>query len=148
MCRGGVRVCGAERAAGGLPVLGQISIARLDGGLRRDEGAPLMWSTLLALLRSVCSALKSRRHLALENLALRQQLALLRKRSKRPARRTVEEQPEQDEMGDREEPRADVLFEPFGNGEEHAGHCEGDGAVRALALEDAPKNEQHSEAGV
>jgi len=43
-----------------------------------------MWSTLLALLRSVCSALKSRRHLALENLALRQQLALLRKRSKRP----------------------------------------------------------------
>src|SRR5216683_3164833 len=43
-----------------------------------------MWSTLLALLRSVCSALKSRRHLALENLALRQQLALLCKRSKRP----------------------------------------------------------------
>ncbi len=29
-----------------------------------------MWSTLLALLRSVCSALKSRCHLALENLAL------------------------------------------------------------------------------
>ena len=43
-----------------------------------------MWSTLLALLRSVCSALKSRRHLALENLALRQQLALLRERSQRP----------------------------------------------------------------
>src|SRR5712692_7223166 len=43
-----------------------------------------MWSTLLALLRSVCSALKSRRHLALENLALRQQLALLCNRSKRP----------------------------------------------------------------
>ncbi len=43
-----------------------------------------MWSTLLALLGSVRSALRSRRHLALENLALRQQLALLRKRSKRP----------------------------------------------------------------
>ncbi len=46
-----------------LAVLCQISIARLDGDLRRDEAAPLMWSTLLALLRSVCSALKSRRHL-------------------------------------------------------------------------------------
>lgn len=43
-----------------------------------------MWSTLVALLSSVRSALGSRRHLALENLALRQQLALLRKRSKRP----------------------------------------------------------------
>src|SRR5229473_6592714 len=53
-------------------------------GLGTGRGCLLMWSTLLALLRSVCSALKSRRHLALENLALRQQLALLRKRSKRP----------------------------------------------------------------
>ncbi len=43
-----------------------------------------MWPTLLTLLRSVCSALRSRRHLALENLALRQQLALLRQRSKHP----------------------------------------------------------------
>jgi len=43
-----------------------------------------MWSTLLALLRSVRSALRSRRNLALGNLALRQQLAFLRQRSKRP----------------------------------------------------------------
>jgi len=38
-------------------VLCQISIARRDGDLRQDEAAPLMWSTLLALLRSACSAL-------------------------------------------------------------------------------------------
>jgi putative transposase len=43
-----------------------------------------MWFIPLALLRSVPSAMRSRGHLALENLALRQQLALLQKRSKRP----------------------------------------------------------------
>jgi putative transposase len=49
-----------------------------------------MCSFLLVLLRSFASALRSRRYLALENLALRQQLALLRHRSKRPQFRPVD----------------------------------------------------------
>src|SRR5712692_9203019 len=43
-----------------------------------------MWSIVVALLGSLRSALRARRNLVLENLALRQQLALLRQRSKRP----------------------------------------------------------------
>jgi putative transposase len=43
-----------------------------------------MWSILLALVASIPSAFKSQRNLVLENLALRQQLAILRPRSRRP----------------------------------------------------------------
>ena len=42
-----------------------------------------MGSFLLVLLRSMASALRSRRHLALENQALRQQLALLHRHRQR-----------------------------------------------------------------
>jgi len=49
-----------------------------------------MWFFFRAFLRSLGSALRSRQHLALENLALRQQLALLRHRSKRPQFRPVD----------------------------------------------------------
>jgi len=41
-------------------------------------------SFVLALLAALRAALKSRADLALENLALRQQLALLQRRAKRP----------------------------------------------------------------
>ncbi|HET6410430.1 MAG TPA: hypothetical protein VFG53_00065, partial [Anaeromyxobacter sp.] len=43
-----------------------------------------MWPIVVALLSSFRSALRTRADLALENLALRQQLALLAERSKRP----------------------------------------------------------------
>src|SRR5215468_7473453 len=43
-----------------------------------------MRTLLLAVLAAARSSLKSRRALALENLALRQQLAVLRRRTKRP----------------------------------------------------------------
>src|SRR5712664_1486585 len=43
-----------------------------------------MWSIVVAMLGSLRSALRARRSLVLENLALRQQLALLRQRSRRP----------------------------------------------------------------
>ena len=56
----------------------------MTGTWRKVTLPPSMSSFLLVLLRSLASALRSRRHLALENLALRQQLALLRHRRKRP----------------------------------------------------------------
>ena len=43
-----------------------------------------MLPLLYALLATARSSLKSRRELALENLALRQQLAILKRKSKRP----------------------------------------------------------------
>ena len=43
-----------------------------------------MLSLLLTVLRTICSLFQSRRQLALENLALRQQLATLRPTVKRP----------------------------------------------------------------
>jgi len=43
-----------------------------------------MWPLVVALLGSLRSALRTRADLALENIALRQQLALLAQRSKRP----------------------------------------------------------------
>jgi hypothetical protein len=43
-----------------------------------------MWSVVVALLGSLRSALRARRNQILENLALRQLLALLHQRSKRP----------------------------------------------------------------
>jgi hypothetical protein len=52
--------------------------------LAQDDVAQSVVSFVLVLLRSLASALRSRKHLALENLALGQQLALLRHRSKWP----------------------------------------------------------------
>jgi len=43
-----------------------------------------MRSRLFAVLKTVCSLFKSRRQLTLENLALRQQLAMLKPSVKRP----------------------------------------------------------------
>jgi hypothetical protein len=43
-----------------------------------------MLNLLLALLHTAHSSFKSHRHLALENLALRQQLAMLKQSVKRP----------------------------------------------------------------
>ncbi len=43
-----------------------------------------MLNLLLALLRTAHSSFNSRRHLALENLALRQQVAMLEQSVKRP----------------------------------------------------------------
>ena len=43
-----------------------------------------MLNLLLTILKTVCSSLKSHRHLALENLALRQQLAMLKQSSLLP----------------------------------------------------------------
>jgi putative transposase len=45
-----------------------------------------MRDLLYALLATARSSLKSQRELALENLALRQQLAVLRRKTKRPKR--------------------------------------------------------------
>jgi putative transposase len=49
-----------------------------------------MRTLLLAMLSAARSSLKSRCTLALENLALRQQLAVLRRRAKRPTLRPVD----------------------------------------------------------
>ncbi len=49
-----------------------------------------MWPLIVVLLGSLRSALRTRADLALENLALRQQLALLRRRSKRPQFETAD----------------------------------------------------------
>ena len=43
-----------------------------------------MLNLLLTILKTVCSSLKSHRHLALENLALRQQLAMLKQSTSLP----------------------------------------------------------------
>ena len=43
-----------------------------------------MLNLLLTILKTVCFSLKSHRHLALENLALRQQLAMFKKSVTRP----------------------------------------------------------------
>src|SRR5229473_6590875 len=63
-------------------VLGQDSIARLDEELARSDVGAM--SLLLPLLGALRPAVRTHRNLALENLALKQQLALLRRRSKRP----------------------------------------------------------------
>jgi hypothetical protein len=64
--------------AGNDGVFGQNRIVWLDGNLGDGPGS------VVALLGSLRSALPGRGDLVLENLALRQQLALLRHRSKRP----------------------------------------------------------------
>src|SRR5499427_7965726 len=64
------------------PVVGQNSITRLDEELAQSDVGAM--SLLLPLLGALRAAVRTHRNLALENLALRQQLALLRRRSKRP----------------------------------------------------------------
>src|SRR2546426_5978072 len=69
------------RASGA--VLCQNSVPRLD----EEPAACEPWTAMsfvLALLGALRASLRARTDLTLENLALRQQLALLRRRSKRP----------------------------------------------------------------
>src|SRR5262249_35210365 len=61
----------------------KILSERLDDGPPACERGRVM-SLVLALLGALRASLRTRTNLALENLALRQQLALLRRRSKRP----------------------------------------------------------------
>ena len=49
-----------------------------------------MQSLLLAVLTTVCSLFQPRRQLALENMALRQQLAMLKQSVKRPRVSTID----------------------------------------------------------
>src|SRR3989440_1515199 len=65
------------------PVVGQ-NIGRHAGRGSPVKRACVAMSLVLALLGTLCAALKARTDLVLENLALRQQLALLSGRSKRP----------------------------------------------------------------
>src|SRR2546425_11905047 len=65
------------------PVLCQNSVPRLD----EEPAACETWTAMsfvLALLGALRTSLRARTDLTLENLALRQQLALLRRRSKPP----------------------------------------------------------------
>src|SRR5438132_11111691 len=64
-------------------VVGQ-NIGRHAGRGSPVKRACVAMSLVLALLGTLCAALKARTDLVLENLALRQQLALLSGRSKRP----------------------------------------------------------------
>src|SRR5712664_559791 len=66
-----------------LAVVCQNSIPSLDDGPATCKPWGAM-SLVLALLGALRAALRTRTDLTLENLALRQQLALLRRRSKRP----------------------------------------------------------------
>src|SRR5439155_13861829 len=65
------------------PVPSQNSIEQAGLGLSVERRLSEM-SLILALLGTLRAALRTHTDLALENLALRQQLALLRRRSKRP----------------------------------------------------------------
>src|SRR6266478_2164382 len=65
------------------PVVCQNSIPRLDDVRAACEPWRAM-SLVLAVLGALRTALRTRADLTLENLALRQQLALLRRHSKRP----------------------------------------------------------------
>ena len=65
----------------------RLAHPKLDRGTGRAVGIERRWSAMslvLALLGAARAALRTHTNLALENLALRQQLALLRHRSKRP----------------------------------------------------------------
>src|SRR5712664_550032 len=69
------------------PLLAPCRLPKLDRGTGRAVGIERRWSAMslvLALLGAARAALRTHTNLALENLALRQQLALLRHRSKRP----------------------------------------------------------------
>src|SRR6266851_7145503 len=77
------RPAGSVRSKATPPVaVGQNSITRLDEELAQSDVGAM--SLLLPLLGALRAAVRTHRNLALENLALRQQLALLRRRSKRP----------------------------------------------------------------
>src|SRR5882724_1878459 len=65
------------------PVVGQNSVATLDSGRQRSEAGRQM-PLVFALLGALSAALGARSDFVLENLALRQQLALLRRRALRP----------------------------------------------------------------
>src|SRR6266446_8227771 len=65
------------------PVVCQNSVRRLDEGRAACEPCRAM-SLVLVLLGALRTALRTRADLTFENLALRQQLALLRRHSKRP----------------------------------------------------------------
>src|SRR5256885_3054281 len=80
--RRGLAGCGLLGVALG-GVVGQ-NIGRHAGRGSPAKRACVAMSLLLALLGTLRAALKARTDLVLENLALRQQLALLRRRSKRP----------------------------------------------------------------
>src|SRR5712664_4276293 len=76
--------CSLERSSSrSVPVVGQNSVATLDSGRQRSEAGRQM-PLVFALLGALSAALGARSDLVLENLALRQQLALLRRRAKRP----------------------------------------------------------------
>jgi len=62
------------------PVVGQNSVATLDSGRQRSEAGRQM-PLVFALLGALSAALGARSDFVLENLALRQQLALLRRRA-------------------------------------------------------------------
>src|SRR5713226_2876439 len=66
-----------------MVVVCQNSLPRLDDERAACEPWTAM-SLVLAVLGALRAALRTRTDLTLENLALRQQLALLRRRSKRP----------------------------------------------------------------
>src|SRR5205807_7794093 len=72
-----------SKATGGTVVVCQNSIPSVDDGRATCKPSSAM-SLVLALLGALRAALRTRTDLTLENLALRQQLALLRRRSKRP----------------------------------------------------------------
>jgi hypothetical protein len=65
-----------------LPKLDLLRDVDLAGG--SDETALVMFGILESLAATLCSTLKNRRDLALENLALRQQVAILRRQVRRP----------------------------------------------------------------
>ena len=73
----------SERGGPSWLVVGQ-NVGRHAGRWSPVKRACVAMSLLLALLGTLRAALKARTDLVLENLALRQQLALLRRRSKRP----------------------------------------------------------------
>src|SRR5712664_3654403 len=76
--------CSLERSSSrSVPVVGQNSVATLDSSRQRSEAGRQL-PLVFALLGALSAALGARSDLVLENLALRQQLALLRRRAKRP----------------------------------------------------------------
>ena len=61
-----------------------MECAIIDVSILRVRLATLMRHLLYALLATARSSLRSQRELAIENLALRQQLAILKRTTKRP----------------------------------------------------------------
>ncbi len=67
-----------------MPLQNAVEGAIVDVSALRAKLATLMLHLVCALLATARSSLKSQRELALENLALRQQLAILKRTTKRP----------------------------------------------------------------